>query len=298
MRVVANGIGIEVDDQGLPGGEPLLLIMGLGMQLVAWPEELVQLLVSRGFRVLRMDNRDIGLSQHFDHLGTPSVPWAALRFAMHLPVHAPYTIADMAADALGVLDALGVRRAHICGASMGGMIAQHLAAKHPDRVKSLTLIMSTSGARGLPQAPLHVRRVLMSRPKGTDIAAGAAHLQKVIQAIGSPAYPPEPERLRQRLQATLERSYHPQGTVRQLVAVASDGDRTPLLARIGAPTQVIHGNADPLVPVAAGHDLLAKIAGSQGDFIPGMGHDLPLQLLPRFAQGIAQNAARVTASAM
>jgi pimeloyl-ACP methyl ester carboxylesterase len=128
-EVVANGIGIEVDDQGLPDGEPLLLIMGLGMQLTGWPDELVQVLVSRGFRVLRFDNRDIGLSQYFDHLGVPNLAWAGMRHALGLPVRAPYSLADMAGDAVGVLDALGIAQRHVCGASMGGMIAQHLAAR-------------------------------------------------------------------------------------------------------------------------------------------------------------------------
>jgi pimeloyl-ACP methyl ester carboxylesterase len=292
MQIVANGIGIEVEDEGLPGGEPLLLIMGLGMQLTAWPDELVQGLVSRGFRVLRMDNRDAGLSQGFDHLGMPNVAAAALRYTLHLPVATAYGIADMAEDALGVLDALGIAKAHICGASLGGMVAQHLAAKHPQRVKSLNLVMTTSGSRRLQQPSLRVRRALLGRPAGRDPAAVAAHLQKVLAVIGSPAYPPDPERLRQRLEANARRAFRPAGTARQIIAVAADGDRTPLLPRISAPTRIIHGEADPLVPVDAGRDLLQRIRGAVGDFIPGMGHDLPAQLMPRLADGIAMNAAR------
>ena len=292
MRVSANGLGIEIDDQGRPDGEPLLLIMGLGMQLTGWPEEMVQLLVSRGFRVVRMDNRDTGLSQGFDHLGVPHMMPVMLRYALHLPVPAPYGIADMAADALGVLDALGIARAHVCGASMGGMIAQHLAARHPGRVKSLTLMMTTSGARRLPQPKLKVRRALLSRPDGSDPAAVVAHLQRLLTLIGSPAYPADPERLRERLQATVQRAWRPAGTARQIVAVVADGDRSPLLPLIQAPTRVIHGEADPLVRPEAGHDLVARMPGAVPDFIPGMGHDLPLQLLPRFAEGIAENAHR------
>jgi pimeloyl-ACP methyl ester carboxylesterase len=292
MRVTANGIAIEVDEQGPRGGEPLLLIMGLGMQLTGWPEEMVQLLVSRGFRVVRMDNRDTGLSQGFDHLGVPHMMPVMLRYALHRPIPAPYGIADMAADALGVLDALGIARAHVCGASMGGMIAQHLAARHPGRVKSLTLMMTTSGARRLPQPKLKVRRALLSRPDGSDPAAVVAHLQRLLTLIGSPAYPADPERLRQRLQATVQRAWRPAGTARQIVAVVADGDRSPLLPLIQAPTRVIHGEADPLVRPEAGHDLVARMPGAVADFIPGMGHDLPLQLLPRFAEGIAENAGR------
>jgi pimeloyl-ACP methyl ester carboxylesterase len=292
MRVPSNGIEIELDDQGPPGGEPVLLIMGLGMQLIGWPEELVQQLASRGLRVLRIDNRDAGLSTGFDHLGVPSLPLQMLRYAMHLPVRAPYRIADMAADTLGVLDALGLARVHVCGASMGGMIAQHLAARHPERVKSLTLMMTTTGARRLPQARPSVRGALISRPDGRDPEAVVRHLERVLRLIGSPSFPPEPERLRERLRRTVQRAWRPAGTARQLMAVVADGDRSALMPRIAAPTLVIHGEADPLVPAAAGRDLVARIAGSQGDFVPGMGHDLPLQLLPRFAEGIARNAAR------
>ena len=215
-----------------------------------------------------------------------------LRYAMHLPVRAPYALADMAADALGVLDALGIPRAHVCGASMGGMVAQHLAAQHPERVKSLTLVMTSSGARHLPQASMTVRRMLMSRPDGSDKAAVVAHMVRLLGVIGSPAYPSEPERLQRRLQTMVARSWHPAGTVRQMLAIAADGDRTALLARISAPTHVMHGGADVLVPVAAAHDLRSKIRGSTKDIIPGMGHDLPLPLLERLAQGMHDNAKR------
>jgi pimeloyl-ACP methyl ester carboxylesterase len=295
MQIVANGIGIEIDDQGLPAGEPLLLIMGLGMQLIGWPDELVQLLVSRGFRVLRMDNRDAGLSQGFDHLGVPNLPWAGIRHSLHLPVRPPYALADMAADALGVLDALGIPQAHVCGASMGGMIAQHLAARHPQRVKSLSLMMTTSGARRLPQPSNRVKFALLSRPSTSERAVIVAHLTKVMQIIGSPAYPAAPERLRQRLEASVDRAWRPAGTARQITAIVADGDRTPLLASIRAPTRVIHGRDDPLVPVAAGHELVARIQGAVADIVPGMGHDLPAQLLPHFADGIVANAARAPA---
>jgi len=292
MNISANGLQIEVDVQGPPDGEPLLLIMGLGMQLIGWPDELVQMLVAQGFRVIRHDNRDVGLSQGFDHLGVPNVVLAALRQRVGLQVTAPYRVADMAADALGVLDALGVQQAHVCGASMGGMIAQHIGAAHPERVKSLTLIMTTSGARALPQASLGVQRVMLSRPSSIDLAAYTAHMAKVLAAIGSPAYPPEPQRLQSRLQASFTRAYRPAGTARQLMAIVADGDRSPLLKTISAPTRVIHGELDPLVPVPAAHDLVRKIGGAEPDIVPGMGHDLPLPLLPRIAQGIVENAAR------
>jgi pimeloyl-ACP methyl ester carboxylesterase len=296
MRVPANGIEIEVDDQGLAGGEPLLLIMGLGMQLTAWPDEFVQELVSRGLRVLRIDNRDAGLSTGFDHLGVPNLPLIMLGHAFRLPIRAPYTLEDMARDAIGVLDALGLKQVHVCGASMGGMIAQHLAARHPERVKSLTLIMTTSGARHLPQAAPRIRRALISRPDGRDPEAVVAHLQRIYRLIGSPAFPPDAERLRRRLQASVARAWRPAGAARQIAAIAADGSRAHLLPRITAPTHVIHGEADPLVPVEAGRDLAKHIHGASGDFIAGMGHDLPVQLLPRLAEGIAANARRAAAA--
>jgi pimeloyl-ACP methyl ester carboxylesterase len=295
MKISANGLSIEVDDQGPPGAPAVLLIMGLGMQLVAWPDELVQSLLARGFRVIRFDNRDIGLSQHFDHLGLPNLAWAGMRYAMHLKLHPPYSLRDMAADAVGVLDALNIRRAHVCGASMGGMIAQHLAADFPDRVRSATLVMTTAGARSLPQPGMAVRQAMLRRPAGQDVESVVAHFQRLLAVIGSPAYPPDPERLRERLRASVQRSWHPAGTVRQLMAIMADGDRTPLLARISAPVCVIHGQADPLVPVAAAHHLVQHLRDARSDFIPGMGHDLPLALLPRLAAGIADNVARANA---
>lgn len=293
MRLVTpGGVAIEVDDQGPAGAPPLLLVMGLGMQLVAWPQALVDLLLARGFRVLRFDNRDAGLSQGFDGLGVPSMAWAGLRHMLHLPIAAPYRIADMAGDALGVLDALGIASAHICGASMGGMVAQHLAARHPQRARSVTLMMTSSGARRLPQPAWPVQRALLARPPLRGEDAIVAHLVRLFDVIGSPAYRPAPQALRERVRASVRRAWRPAGTARQLVAVAADGDRSRLLGRIVAPVQVIHGDADPLIPVAAGRDLKAKIAAAQADFIPGMGHDLPDALLPRFAEAIAANAAR------
>lgn len=295
MRVHANGLGIEVDDQGptaSPGGPPILLLMGLGMQLTAWPEPLVARLVAAGRRVVRIDNRDAGLSQGFDAAGVPNLLWAATRYLLHLPLHAPYTIADMAADTLGVLDVLGLPRVQLVGASMGGMIAQHLAARQPERIERLTLMMTTSGARDLPQPGARVRMALLDGravPDG-NIEGLVDRLERVFTLIGSPAHRPqteaEREAFRERLRASVRRAYRPAGVARQLVAVVADGDRSPLLARIAAPTHIVHGTADPLVPVAAAHDLHAKIAGSTLELIDGMGHDLPAPLWPRLAQAI------------
>jgi pimeloyl-ACP methyl ester carboxylesterase len=292
VQIKANGISIEVDDQGppdSPGGAPILMIMGLGMQLTAWPEPLVERLVARGRRVVRIDNRDAGLSQGFDHLGVPSFGPVMLRYFLHLPVHAPYTIGDMANDALGVLDALGLARVQVVGASMGGMVAQHLAAEHGERIDRLTLIMTTSGARRLPQPSTRVRMALLDRGRidPHDIEALVDRLEHVFDVIGSPAYRPDRVAMRDRIRGFVTRAYRPQGVVRHIVAVVADGDRSPLLARITAPTHIVHGAADPLVPVAAAHDLHAKIAGSTLEVIEGMGHDLPAALWPRLADSIA-----------
>jgi pimeloyl-ACP methyl ester carboxylesterase len=290
VQIQANGLRIEVDVQGPADGAPLLLIMGLGMQLIAWPEPLVQMLVQRGRRVIRLDNRDAGLSQGFEHLGMPKIAWAALRYALRLSVKSAYTIADMARDSAGVLDALKIERAHIAGASMGGMIAQHIAAEHPERVSALTLIMTTSGARQLPKPSAKARAVLMDR-RGQDsknVEAIVDRLERVFTVIGSPAYRPQRDLFRTRLRESVQRAYRPAGVARQLMAVAADGDRSALLARIGAPTHIIHGARDPLVPVAAAHDLHSNIKGSTLEVIDGMGHDLPHQLWPRLAASLAR----------
>lgn len=294
MQVSANGISLEVDDRGPPDGAPLVMIMGLGMQLVAWPDGLVDLLVERGFRVIRFDNRDIGLSQRFDHLGVPNLALAGMRHTLGLPVASPYRLADLADDTAALIEALGLGSAHVCGASMGGMVAQHLAARHPQRVRSLTLMMTTSGARHLPQPSMKVRLALMSRPSNPrDIDSVVDHFVKLYGVIGSPAYPSPPLLLRERIAASVRRSYRPAATVRQLAAIMADGDRSPLLQRIAVPTLVIHGAADPLVPVGCGHDLSRRIGGAQLDVIEGMGHDLPQPLWARFADGMRAAARRV-----
>ncbi len=296
MKISANDVLLEVEDHGPTDGAPLLLIMGLGMQLVAWHEEFVDSLVQRGFRVIRFDNRDIGLSQRFDELGVPNLPLLGIKATLGLTVHSPYTLADMAADTAGLLDALNIPAAHVCGASMGGMIAQHLAVRHPERVKSLTLMMTTSGARKLPQPSMKVRAALLSRPaKPGDVDSIIDHYVQLYRVIGSPGYPAGDEFLQRRLGLSVRRSYRPRGVARQLAAIVADGDRTALLAKITAPTAVLHGRDDPLVPVAAGHDLAAKIAGASLEVIDGWGHDLPMPLWPRFVQVIEGAAARASA---
>jgi pimeloyl-ACP methyl ester carboxylesterase len=291
MQIQANGVTLEVEDHGPASGRPLLMIMGLGMQLVAWPMGLVEALVHSGFRVIRYDNRDIGLSQHLTSLGQPNLLAQGMRFGLGLSLHPAYTLADLADDAAVLIDALGLGAAHVCGASMGGMIAQHLAVRHPGKVSSLTLMMTTSGARKLPGPHWKVSQALLKRPPANaPLTVLVAHYMRLYQLIGSPGYPAEPEALRARVTAALTRSYRPDAVARQMVAILADGDRTPLLGQIKAPTQVIHGARDPLVPAAAGHDLVSKIRGAEIDIIDGMGHDLPEALWTRFAAGVRSAA--------
>lgn len=280
MRVHANGIQIEVEDSGRANdGRPVvLLVMGLGMQLIAWPDRLVASLVEAGFRVVRHDNRDIGLSQGFDERGTGNMLWQGLRYRMGLQVRSAYTLQDMADDALGVLDALGIERAHVVGASMGGMIAQRLAARAPKRVASLVSIMSSSGARGLPGPRADVLSLMLRRLPGSDEASLVAHSMRLVKLIAGPVYPPDEADLRARLTRALRRANRPKGLMRQIAAVAADTGRAAVLPRIASPTLVLHGDLDPLVPIACGRDTAERIAGARFVEIPGMGHDLTPEL--------------------
>ena len=287
MKVTANGLQIEVDDTGGEGRPVILLIMGLGMQLVAWPDAFVQQLVDAGFRVVRHDNRDIGLSQGFDHLGTGNLVWETIRHRIGLKVRSAYTLQDMALDSLGVLDALGIARAHIVGASMGGMIAQRIAATAPERTASLVSIMSSSGARGLPGPRREVGAMLMRRPRSHDEAALVAHSIKLLRLIQSPAYPQTDEQLATRLTFSMRRAYHPAGLMRQMLAIGADDDRPQVLARIQRPTLVLHGDADALVPIVCGRDSAQRIPGATFIAVPGMGHDLPPEVCTILAHHIA-----------
>ena len=278
MKIQANGIGIEVEDTG-PGNARarrpvVLLIMGLGMQLVAWPPGLVRALVNAGYRVVRHDNRDIGLSQHFDHLGKPNLMLAFMKLKLGLPLRVPYSLKDMAADSVGVLDALGIDKAHIVGVSMGGMIAQRVALAAPERVASLTSIMSSSGARGLPQAASKVMRAIMRRPASSALDDIVAHYVYLYKTIGSPDFPIPEVEMADRILKAVKRSFHPEGSLRQMVAIAADTTRANELARIIKPTLVLHGHADPLLPFPCGEDTARRIPGARFHGIQGMGHDL------------------------
>ena len=287
MKKRANDIDIEVEDSGAgfdAQGQPrpaVLLIMGLGMQLIAWPPAMVQALVDAGYRVVRFDNRDAGLSQHFDALGKPKVLWAAMKYRLGWRIRPPYSVLDMARDALGVLDALQIDQAHVVGASMGGMIAQRLALLAPERVLSLASVMSSSGARGLPEASPAVTRLLTRSPaKGIDAAIG--HSVSIFKAIGSPGFPMADAELRDLVSAAARRSLYPVGILRQMVAVVADHSRADELAGLkNIPTLVVHGKDDPLVPFACGEDTARRIPGARLAGIDGMGHDLPPAVVER-----------------
>ncbi len=286
----ANGIDLFYEDFGDPAQPLVLLIMGLGAQLIFWPDAMVERLVARGFRVVRYDNRDVGQSTHLTHLRTPS----RLRYAaamLGLPAGMPYKLRDLATDAVTLLDALGVAKAHLVGASMGGMIAQIVAAEHPERVLSLTSIMSSSGRSGLPGPAPELRDMLMTRrptaSRDDAIAAGV----RIYKAIGAPTGGRSPEELHDLISRAHDRGFDPGGSARQLGAIIADGSRVERLKQITAPTLVIHGDADPLVPLAAGQDTAAHIAGARLEVIAGMGHDMPPSVVPRITDLIASHAA-------
>lgn len=294
-QAAANGISITYEDKGPRDAPVILLVMGLGGQLTLWPDEFVDALNAHGFRTIRYDNRDVGLSTRFDAAGVPNLKWMFVKAAIGLPVRPAYTLAEMAADGMALLDHLGIKQAHIVGASMGGMISQHIAARYPDRVLSLTSIMSTTGNRRLPRANKEAMQVLANRPMSGDKEALIAYSIRAARVIGSPGYPATEERLQRRVRGDFERGWYPQGVARQMAAIVADGDRRAMLKDIKAPTLVIHGEADPLVPIAGGRDTAANIAGARLLTIPGMGHDLPLALVDTLADAIAEHV-RATAS--
>jgi pimeloyl-ACP methyl ester carboxylesterase len=288
-----NGLDIEYESLGDPAAPAILLVMGLGMQLVAWPDPFCAHLVGRGFRVIRFDNRDAGLSGRITGGKRPNLVWAMLAARLRLPLRPPYSLNDMAADAIGLIDALGIVQVHVVGASMGGMIAQVLAARFPQRVLSLTSIMSSSGNPRLSWPKRDALKALLSRPedpRNPEIVI--EHLARVFGVIGSPAFPADPAELRERVGRAVHRSYYPDGVARQLLAVIAAGDRRKLLGTIVAPTLVIHGAADPLVPLDAGEDTARNIPGSRLMVIDGMGHDLPPALYEQLAGAIAAHCAR------
>ncbi|MBA4794164.1 alpha/beta fold hydrolase [Phenylobacterium sp.] len=274
-RAKANGIEIEYETFGPDDAPAVLLINGLGSQMTRWPAPFCEKLVARGFRAIRFDNRDVGLSTWFQSGDR-------------------YTLSDMAADAVGLLDHLKVGRAHIVGVSMGGMIAQTVAIEHPDRVLSLTSIMSATGAPGTLDSTPEAAAVLNTPAPdpAADEEAFVAHGVRNARVIGSPAYPWADAPLRERVLSDMRRAFNPKGVQRQRGAIGASGDRTEKLKTLKVPTVVVHGEADPLVPLAGGQATAAAIPGAELRIIPGMGHDLPEALYDTFIDAIADAAAR------
>ena len=286
-HVRANGIDIAYEETG--SGEPLLLVMGIGAQMLWWPDGFCEALAEQGFRVLRFDNRDIGLSTNLSHLPVPNPVRVVRQRWLRQPVDTPYGLADMARDTVGLLDALGIEKAHVAGASMGGMIAQHVAFEHPSRVKSLSSIMSTTGAVpvSLPH-PKALQALFAGRPMDVDAAVEAVLYSQ--KALGSRGIHRDEERIRRTARRCIERGVNPKGFLRQWGAIMASGDRTARLATIRVPTLVLHGTIDPLVPPAGGRATAKAIPGARLTTIENMGHDLPEGAWPRIVSEIRRIA--------
>lgn len=288
-RVAANGIALEYESFGPSAAPAVLLVMGLGGQLTRWNGELCELLVARGYRVIRFDNRDSGLSTHFD--AAPPIDLRALLRGESIAL--PYTLEDMAADCVGLLDALGIARAHLAGASLGGAIVQIAAARYPARVLSLTSIMASSGHPDLPPpSPAAASALFAPLPKVRDRASIVADNIARYATLASPAFPTPRGRLQKMFENEFERNFDPRGVARQLAALLANGDRRPLLQGIKAPCVVLHGAADQLIPPACGADVAAHVAGAELRLVEGMGHDFPVALSTCFADAICAAAER------
>ena len=286
-RAKANGIEIEYETFGTRKDPALFLIMGLGAQLTLWPESLCEALAGQGFFVVRYDNRDVGLSTDFDQWGVPDVMGAFARLMMGEKVETPYLLGDMAADATGLLDALELERAHMVGASMGGMIAQVVAATYPERTRSLVSIMSTSGRPGLPMGKPEAVAMLSAQPEGTEREQLIAHGMKLRSVISGPGYQTDPATMRALVERNIDRRYYPQGAARQYLAIMASGPRADLLKTVKLPTLVLHGEDDPLLPVECGRDVAALVPDAKIETFPGWGHDVPEPMVPKLVSSIS-----------
>jgi pimeloyl-ACP methyl ester carboxylesterase len=289
----ANGIELCYQEMGDPDGEPLLLVMGLATQMIAWDEEFCGMLAERGFRVVRFDNRDIGRSTKIKAAGLPG----KLDLFIGRRGTAPYLLRDMAADTFGLMDHLGAESAHLVGASMGGMIVQTAAIERPERVRSLTSIMSTTGSRRVGHPSYKTFGLLLGNPP-REREAAIESVVKTFKVIGSPGYPFEEERVREIAGRSFDRGHSEAGIARQLHAITASGDRTPALRKLAVPALVIHGKRDLLVNPSGGRATAKAIPNARLKMIDGMGHDLPRALWPTFVEEIATNAARAPEAAL
>jgi pimeloyl-ACP methyl ester carboxylesterase len=296
-RARANGIEIEYETFGARGARPLLLIMGLGGQLLLWEEDFCTELAARGHFVIRYDNRDVGLSTRFEHAGAPNIPAVIQAIAAGRPAEVAYTLDDMADDAAAVLDALQLDSAHVVGASMGGMIAQTVALRHGGRVRSLTSMMSTSGSPDLAPPNPEALTALM-RPRVHDREAAIEQAVSLQRIIGGSGFPFDAERTRRQAARSYDRSFYPVGIDRQFAAILASGNRRPDLASVKAPTLVVHGDVDPLIPLEGGRDTARAIPGAELLVIEGLGHELPPQVWPRIIDAISGHTERAESSGL
>jgi len=288
-RVNVNGVEIVYDTFGESSAAPMLLIMGLGEQMIGWDEDFCTQLASHGYWVIRFDNRDVGLSTRLDEAGVPDILALFQAQTQGKPMQVPYTLHDMADDAVGLLDALDVESAHVVGISMGGMIAQEMVIHHPERVRTLTSIMSSTGNPDLPPPSNEAMSILVT-PFPTDregYIENAIHTWKILSG---PGFPIEEVRIKERAGRAFDRGLSLAGTARQLAAILASGSRKERLRSVTQKTLVIHGDADPLVPVECGRDTAASIPGAELLIIEGMGHDLPLAVIPRVIEAITLHA--------
>jgi pimeloyl-ACP methyl ester carboxylesterase len=286
----ANGIRLCYDEFGDPSHPPMVLIMGLGMQMLTWDDDFCELLAARSFRVIRFDNRDMGKSTTFPDARTPSLAELIVSQVTRLRFRVPYTLRDMAADTAGLMDALGIASAHLVGASMGGMIAQEFAIAYPGRVRSLTSLMSSTGDPTLP-GPQPKAMKALGKKTPLDRAGFIHRYVERWTVIAGDGYPFDPERMARQGAATYDRGINPPGVARQMLAIVASGNRKKALRGLRVPTLVIHGTRDPLIPFAAGPDTAGAIPGATLLAIDGMGHWMPREVWPRIVDAIVRHAA-------
>ena len=286
-RAKANGIEIEYETVGNKSDPAILLVMGLGGQLTIWPDELFEGLARKGFFVIRYDNRDTGLSTDFGAWGVPNLMEAFGKLMRREKVDAPYLLGDMAGDAVGLLDAAGVDKAHMVGVSMGGMIVQTVAGQHPERTRSMVSIMSTSGRPGLPLGKPEALAMLTAQPDGPSREQRVKHGIKLRQTIAGAGYPIPEAELRGFVEKNVDRRWYPEGGARQYLAIVASGDRVEMLKKVKVPTLVLHGEDDPLLPVECGRDVARLVPAAKIETFPGWGHDLPGPFLPTLIDRIS-----------